>query len=209
MALEMDQKYQDILDGSIQMFGQIGIRSVSMDDIAQELHISKKTIYQYFKNKEELIEAMLQHHLELDLKNYEAICSKENTNAIDVLLLVSETVCKHIDETSHAQVFELKKYYPEQFSEFWGSKRDSISSRIKDNIKQGIAQDLFRKDLDIDLISNLYVRRLEDFSGMCDEMFKDYTFEQVFKTMFESHIRGISNTNGISYFEKKKEELNY
>jgi len=205
----MDQKQQDILDGSIQMFGRIGIRSVSMDDIAQELHISKKTIYLYFKNKEDLIEAMLQHHLEVDLKNYEAICSKENTTAIDVLLLVSESVCKHINETSHAQVFELKKYYPEQFSSFWISKRDRISSQIKANIEQGIAQNLFRDDLDIELISNLYVRRLEDFNEMCDEMFKNYTFEQVFKTMFESHIRGISNANGIAYFEKKKKELNY
>jgi TetR/AcrR family transcriptional regulator, cholesterol catabolism regulator len=209
MVLEMDQKQQDILDGAIQMFGRIGIRSVSMDDLAQELHMSKKTIYLYFKNKEELIEAMLNHHLELDLRNYEAICSKENTNAIDVLLLVSESVCKHINETSHAQVFELKKYYPEQFSAFWISKRDRISSQIKANIEQGIAQNLFRDDLDIELISNLYVRRLEDFSEMCDEMFKKYSFEQVFKTMFESHIRGISNTNGIAYFEKKKKELNY
>ena len=205
----MDQKYQDILDGAIQMFGRIGIRSVSMDDIAQELHISKKTIYQYFKNKEELIDAMLKYHLGQDLAKYEAICCQENTNAIDVLLHVSETVCQHIKETNHAQVFELKKYYPEQFMGFWVSKRDSIYRQIKANIEQGISQNVFRSDLNIDLIATLYVRRLEDFSEINEELFKQYSFEQVFKTMFESHIRGISNANGIAYFEKKKEELNY
>ena len=96
-----------------------------------------------------------------------------------------------------------------KFSAFWESKRDTIKRQIVANIEQGIAQNLFRSDLDIALITNLYVRRLEDFTGMCEELFKNYTFEQVFKTMFESHIRGISNANGIAYFEKKKEELNY
>jgi AcrR family transcriptional regulator len=205
----MDQKYQDILDGAIQMFGRIGIRSVSMDDIAQELKISKKTIYVYFKNKEELIAAMLKHKLQCDLDNYRIQSSNDNANAIDVLLNVSESVCKNTKETNHSQVFELKKYYPEQFCEFWASKRESILQRIKENINQGIAQNLFREDLDVALIANLYVRRLEDFSTAKEDLLQDYTFEQIFKTMFESHIRGISNANGIAYFEKKKKELNY
>jgi AcrR family transcriptional regulator len=209
MVLAMDQKYQDILDGAIQMFRQIGIRSVSMDDIAQELRISKKTIYLYFKNKEELIIAMLKHKLDLDMLNYRAICCKENTNAIDVLLMVSESVCKNTNETNHSQVFELKKYYPEQFCEFWASKRESIYNQIKENIEQGITQDLFRADLDVDLIAGLYVRRLEDFSTTKEDLLQNYSFEQIFKTMFENHIRGISNANGIAYFEKKKKELNY
>jgi AcrR family transcriptional regulator len=205
----MDQKYQDILDGAIQMFGRIGIRSVSMDDIAQELKISKKTIYVYFKNKEELIAAMLKHKLQCDLDNYRIQSSNDNANAIDVLLNVSESVCKNTKETNHSQVFELKKYYPEQFCEFWASKRESILQRIKENINQGIAQNLFREDLDVALIANLYVRRLEDFSTAKEDLLQDYTFEQIFKTMFENHIRGISNANGIAYFEKKKKELNY
>ena len=205
----MDQKQQDILDGAIQMFGRIGIRSVSMDDIAHELHVSKKTIYHYFKNKEELIEAMLNNHLENDFKNYQTISKQEHSNAIDVLLNVSEEVCKHINETNHAQVFELRKYYPEQFSSFWVSKRETVYRHIKENLEQGIAQDLYRKELNVELITMLYVRRLEDFSGTEFDLFKHFTIEEVFKAMFESHIRGISNANGIAYFEKKKEELNY
>jgi len=205
----MDQKYQEILDKAIQMFERIGIRSVSMDDLAQELHMSKKTIYQYFKNKEELVVAMLNGHLNRDLVGYECICKQENLNAIDILLRVSQEVCLHINQTNHKHMFELKKYYPEQFLHFWNAKRQTIHDNIKENIEQGIAQKLYRDDLNIELITNLYVRRLEDFSIANEEMFKEFNIEEVFKTMFESHIRGISNTNGIAYFEKKKKELNY
>lgn len=205
----MDQKYQEILDKAIQMFERIGIRSVSMDDLAQELHMSKKTIYQYFKNKEELVVAMLNRHIERDLNGYECICKLENINAIDILLRVSHEVCLHLNQTNHKQVFELKKYYPEQFLHFWNAKRLTVHKNIKENIEQGIAQKLYRDDLNVDLITTLYVRRLEDFSIANEELFKEFTIEEVFKTMFESHIRGISNTNGIAYFEKKKKELNY
>ena len=205
----MDLKYQEILNGAIQMFSRIGIRSVSMDDIAQELRISKKTIYQYFKNKEELIVAMLKIHLDDDIKYYQSFCCGENINAIDVLLNVSIAVCKHINETNHSHVFELRKYYPEQFNQFWATKRETVLRQIKENIEQGISQNLFRSDINTELVATLYVRRLEDFSLTNEDLFKQFTFELVFKTMFENHIRGISNINGITYFEKKKKELNY
>jgi len=205
----MDSKYQEILSGAIQMFKQIGIRSVSMDDIAQELHVSKKTIYQYFKNKEELIVAMLKYRHDNDMITFEDLDLPNDCNAIDVLLKVSFTVCKNINETSHSQMFELQKYYPKQFKQFWAMKRDTIFRQIKENIEQGKKQDLYRNDLDSELMSILYVRRLEDLSHINEELFIKYPFELVFKTMFESHIRGISNANGIAYFEKKKKELNY
>lgn len=206
----MDQKYKDILEGAMRMFGRIGIRSVSMDDIAQELHMSKKTIYLYFKNKEELVAAMLKFHLEMDLHGYECICIEQNNkNAIDALLEVSQIVCKHQSEINPAHVFELQKYYPEQFKIFWDQKRVSIQKQIKENIEQGIEQNLYRKELNVELITALYCRRLEEFSFADIELMQKFGFEQVFKTMFESHIRGISNQNGLEYFEKKKKELNY
>lgn len=197
---EMNLKYNEILNGAIEMFGRIGIRSVSMDDIAQELRISKKTIYHYFRNKEDLIVAMLKTHLDNDIKYYHSFCCGENINAIDVLLNVSIAVCKHINETNHTRVFELRKYYPEQFNQFWASKRETVLQQIKDNINQGIFQNLYRSDINTELVATLYVRRLEDFSITNEELFKQFTFEQIFKTMFENHIRGISNANGIAYF---------
>ena len=126
-----------------------------------------------------------------------------------MLLHVSEAVCQHIKDTNRAMVFELRKYYPEQFKQFWIAKRVQIHSHIKENIEQGIAQNLYRNDLNVELITLLYVRRLEDFSDTDEDMFQKFSFEEIFKIMFESHIRGISNINGIAYFEKKKKELNY
>lgn len=205
----MDSKYKEILDGAMRMFFNIGIRSVSIDDIARELHISKKTFYLYFKNKEELITEILKYHQENELHGYECISFEENLNAIDVLLKVSESICKHFKETNHGHVFELQKYYPEQFKNFWNTKRERIKQRVKDNIEKGIQQNLYRKDLLVDVVTKLYTKRLEDFSDLENLLNEKYTFEQIFTTMFEYHIRGISNENGLQYFEQKKKDLQF
>jgi len=205
----MDEKFKEILEGAMTIFMRIGIRSVSIDDIAHELKIAKKTIYQYFKNKEEIVMAMLNLVIEKEEQSFHKLKEMTSNNAIDMLLGVSQEVSNNFKEVKPSHVFDLRKYYPRQFEDFWKIKRELVLKRIKDNLNQGVKENLFRNDMNIDLVADLYTRRLEEFHMVEDELYTKYSFDDIFKTMFENHIRGISNENGIKYFELKKKELNY
>jgi len=112
---KMDEKKSEIVKAAIQMFRRYGIRSVSMDDLAVEMHISKKTIYRYFHNKEEIVDAMLQSHEEHENQIIDQCNNAEGSkNAIDVLMLVSQKICDNMLKINPAFIFDMQKYYQQQ-----------------------------------------------------------------------------------------------
>ncbi|MCK9618126.1 MAG: TetR/AcrR family transcriptional regulator [Lentimicrobiaceae bacterium] len=204
----MDEKQKKILIESAKLFQKYGIRSISMDDISREMGISKKTMYQYFENKADLISKILNYNFELHSQVEDAHIL-EKGNAIDILLTVSKKVCEELKEFNPSITFDLQKFYPEIYKQFFEKKRDHIFEKIKCNIKKGIEQDIFRNDLDIELVARLYVQRLADFHNPDFILSGEGSFEKVFKAMFDNHIRGISNAKGIEYYEKQKNNLNF
>jgi len=152
---------------------------------------------------------MLKVHLECDLHGYESICNQNHGNAIDVLLQVSQSISLHLQQFNPTHLFELQKYYPEQFKAFWDNKRASIYNHVKDNLSQGINQNLYRKDLNVELITTLYTHHLQYFSVLNEDLFEKFKHEEIFKTVFENHIRAITNKQGLEYFEQKKIELQF
>jgi len=202
----MDEKAGKILKGAFELFNKYGIKSISMDDICQELGISKKTLYQYYKNKEDLLEKGLLIENELINSTLSDIKLRAE-NAIDALLQVSLTINKHFVKPNLIFRRDLQKFYPELFKTQLGGRREHILQKIKENLVTGIQEGLYREDLMIDLVAQLYVQRLADMFNTDFLSNENLTFEKVFEVMFENHIRGISNQKGIEYFEKKKESL--
>jgi AcrR family transcriptional regulator len=200
----MDEKFQHILQQSIRMFNRYGIRSISMDDICHELAISKKTLYQFVNNKSELVEHMLAFQgqavetLFLQVKSL-------NLNSIDTLLEFSKGLGQLLREfkTNPALEFDLMKYYPDIYKKHIDSRNKAMSKHIKENLRQGIKEELYRNDLNPDLIAGMYIKKMEDI--LDPDFFPEgkYSYKLIFKTMFVNHIRGISNENGIAYFETK------
>lgn len=198
----MDNRFKDILEKTLVVFQTYGIRSVSMDDISKELRISKKTLYQYVDNKQELIEKTFRYQSSLN-DSYLKQVTNDNKNAIDILLEISKWMHSEIKKINPKLSFDLNKYYPELFQNIFREKRQFIHQEVKKNIKQGIAEGLYRKDLNIDLIASLYVKKIEDLHEpeglLCGE---DVSFKTIFNVMFDNHIRGIVNDNGIKYYEE-------
>ena len=202
----MEGKYQEILEGAGKVFSRNGIRCVSMDDISKELGISKKTLYQHFSNKADLIESVLDLIFEKG-KSKEAEFRKKKLNAIDTLLEVSSYLSIKKKEAHPIVSFELKKYYPELYSKQLERTRLTTLEHVKKNLEQGISEGLYRDNIDVEMIASLY---LKDIENMLDEDFfctKQFSFPRIFKAMFENYIRGIANEEGIRYFESKKEEI--
>jgi AcrR family transcriptional regulator len=205
----MDDKFKYILEKSRDLFMEYGLRSISMDDIARSLSISKKTLYQYVDNKADLIEKLFNELLCKHKQVSEVISKNPELNAIDQLLEVSKIIMLNIKSFKSSIKFEFEKYYPEIFKNFFEKKRDLIFEDMTRNMRQGIKEGLYREDLKVDLVASLYMKKMEDLHD--SEYFHKmkFSFDDIFEVMFSNHIRGIANTKGIKYLEKKTKDLNF
>ncbi|HKI89818.1 MAG TPA: TetR/AcrR family transcriptional regulator [Draconibacterium sp.] len=201
-----DPKLKSILEGTVKLFYEFGIRNLNMDDISRKLGISKKTLYQYFKSKEDLIEKLF-YFDEMKWESKFAEIRLKKLNAIDILIQVSLMVFDELEKLNPQLKFELKKYYEPIFNDFMDKKHKHIFNQISKNIKKGIKERLYRSDVNIELVAGLYVKNLVDMHSKDYSFFENITFEQVFEVMFENHIRAISTPEGIAYFEKRKSEI--
>ena len=201
-----DPRLCAILDGTINLFYEFGIKNLNMDDISRQLKISKKTLYQYAKSKEDLIEKLIYYD---DMKWGEKLdeIKLKNLNAIDVLIQVSIVVSEQIGRFDPKLKFEMKKYYEAIFHKFMLKKQAQIFEQISHNISKGIKEGLYRDNVNIELVASLYVRNLVDMHNKDYCIIENITFDQVFEAMFENHIRAISTPEGIEYFEKRKSEI--
>jgi AcrR family transcriptional regulator len=201
-----DPRVCAVLDGTIDLFYEFGIKNLNMDDISRLLKISKKTLYQFAKSKEDLIEKLFYYD--------DLICEKKiteiklkNLNAIDVLIQVSIVVSEQIGKFDPKFKFEMKKYYETVFHKFMQIKQAHIFEQISHNITKGIAEGLYRDNLNVELVAGLYVRNLVDMHNKDFCFVENITFDQIFEAMFENHIRAISTPDGIKYFEMRKSEI--
>lgn len=193
---------EEIIRKSSEIYMKYGIRSVSMDDIARELSISKKTIYQYFKDKDDLIEKVVKAYIDKQECNMKEYISAD-MNSIDVLLEVSKFLISNHTKLNTSMLYDLQKYHPKAWEVIVKFRREHVYDYICENMKQGIVEDLYRDDLKIDIVARFYVYRMEQTYDLITLKIENYSFEDIFNTMFINHIRGIANTRGLAYLEEK------
>ena len=202
----MDPKVLHIAIRSREIFTKYGIRSVSMDDISREMGMSKKTLYQHVRNKADLVNRMLDFTFaEFEEKIHQIRHLQQN--AIDDLLDMSRLVDEHMKDVNWVVNYDLQKYYPDLHVKYMNRKREFTYAYLRENIEKGIRENIYRPDLNIDLIAKLYIRKIEDLHDPDFQDDEQITFAEVFQVMFENHIRGIANKNGIRYFEERKKTL--
>ncbi len=203
ISKSMEDTRFKLLEKIFNIFYKFGIRSVSMDDLSAELGISKKTLYKYFDNKKDIVNAVLQYSLDYDSLYHNEIAEK-SLNAIDSLLELSKKNIMEISTLNTKSLYDLKKYYPEILNDYLLKKRNQMHVYISRNFDEGVRQGVYRRDLNIDLIAHLYTKRLEDVHTSDTFFEADFSSEKLFETMFEHHIRGIANAEGVKYFEERK-----
>lgn len=199
----MDNKFQEIIERVLHLYLKYGIKSITMDDVARELSISKKTLYLYVKDKADLVDKAVSYQLSIhrcEIGNIES----QNLNAIDVLILASKFVGEQFRNINNSVSYDLQKYYPQSWAKIVDYRRTHIFEHIKLNMQQGIEQGLYRNDLNIEIVSHLYVLKIEEiFLRPNEDFLKKYSAEEIFNTMFHYHIRAIANKKGIEYYENK------
>jgi AcrR family transcriptional regulator len=148
-----------ILQKAHELFNRYGIRSVSMDEIAAQLGISKKTVYQYYADKDELVSAVfngiMSHNKEQCLKDRQIA-----SNAIHEVFLAFDMVKEMFAEMNPAVLFDMEKYHPAAFDTFKTYRDGFLYQMIRENLEAGIAQELYRPDIDIDIMSRFRIHAI-------------------------------------------------
>ena len=135
---------------------RIGIRSVSMDDIARQLGMSKKTLYQLVDNKEELVHLVLENDTCEDIAMLNANLHG-SADAIDEFLRNSRYFIRQMREISPTAIHDLRKYYPEIFTTQVKAHQSEFHRGVRNNLDRGMEEGLYREDIDAEVIANLYV----------------------------------------------------
>lgn len=198
----MNKKIVDIVKKVSTMYFDYGIRGVTMDDVAHKLAISKKTLYEYFKDKEKLVEAVLEYgRTEWDEKLSAFDCS--GCNAIDEMFHFYELQARMIKGNKPAFVYDLRKYYPEIYEKFQKIKTDQVFSNFVSNLEKGKEEGLYRADLNADIISKLNLMRFESILNKEYISIDEYDSKELFIEIFKYHLYGITTEKGRKIFEQK------
>ena len=188
-----------IIKKATDMFLKLGFKSVTMDDIACEMCISKKTIYKYFSNKEKLIEEGTEVIHQKIHKLMDEIISK-NYNAIAENFEMRKMFKEMFQSFDHSPAYQLKKHYPEIYQKMMTNEIEDCSYVFRQNIEKGITEGLYRPETDIEVAVQFYYTLI--FSINENTIMEKDAFELELKAL-EYHTRAIATEKGITELENQ------
>ncbi|UBM62214.1 TetR/AcrR family transcriptional regulator [Candidatus Sulfidibacterium hydrothermale] len=200
------QNEQEIIQQVAELYKKYGIKSITMDDVSRELGISKKTLYTHFTDKSALVNAVVDYLINVKVAYFKSQ-KKGQKNAVDELFYIFKYYLSILKEFNPSLEFDLKKYYPQIWAWVKKRKREGIIESTLDNLKRGKKEGYFRKDLNEDLISRLYLLRVESLPES-DLFSQEEIFSQdLFKEMFFYHLYGVLSEKGLAYLKEHMNQL--
>ena len=184
-----------LLKSSMELFLKYGIKSVSMDDIAKLLGISKKTIYTVVDNKKELVKAAVEIFIKEEqvlIKNL----TEQSTNAIDEMVAIANQTISLLKNMKPTLTYDLKKYYEEVWELIETKHFSFIEHIIKNNVTRGIKEGLFRSNLNPVVISQLYLGMAHLVVSEQFTRSHTYSIKELYEEMVNYHLNGIINEKG-------------
>jgi len=192
---------EKILNKATEMFLELGFKSVTMDDIAENLGISKKTIYTHFKTKSKLVEVCSMELFNCITGRIDEIIAEDH-NPIQEILYIHKYILSRLREEKSSPQYQLKKYYPNIEANMRNCKMDRMKETIVNNLNRGIDEGLYREDLIVDIVYRFYYMMLEGIKN--SEYFPEesYPISLLVKHFLEYHMRGIVSAKGQIILEK-------
>ena len=196
----MDDKTLHILEQVRKLYHRYGIKSVTMDDVAKHLCISKKTLYEDFTDKEDLVRNVVLMDFNNRERFFEEIKSK-NLNAIEELFEVYRMINSMFRDYNSSMEYDIHKYYPDLYSKVKLLRRKKMYDTLHGNMNKGKKEGLYRKELNTSIIARLHVFKVENMFD--NEIFtmEELSSVKVFNEVFVYHIQGIMSATGRSFFE--------
>lgn len=196
-----------IINGADDLFLRYGIKSITMDDIASHLSISKKTIYQHFKDKDELVIEVTSVHMQKEQDDIDAITAA-SSNAIDELMGISKYIRKNMEKMNQSVIFDLQKYHPKAFLKFTEHKDCCIRDTVVVNMIKGKEQGYFRADINENILAKLRMEQVQMAFDMQIFPPTEYNLADVQMEFFLHFVMGIVTPKGLELLERYKTEDN-
>jgi len=198
----MDEKRLEIIERAGAVYMRLGIKSVTMDDLARELGISKKTIYKYFDDKSDLVRSIVEMKKDMD----QALCMNcinQSGNAIDDMIQVSKLIAEHFGNVNPSVFFDLKKFHPDAWQKMEEHRWGFVLNMIVSNVQKGIDENLYRDSLNPDIVGRLYVSSIDTLFNSDIFPWPQFTFQAIYSEHIRFHIHGLVNDNGLKYLQQK------
>lgn len=187
---------QEIIENAADLFLTYGFKSITMDDISNNMGISKKTIYAHFSNKTKLVEHTTKHVLNGIDKGIDEIV-KQDLNSIEEVFQIKKFVSVHLKDEKSPPQYQLQKYYPKVFKSVQKHHLNSMEGCVIKNLLKGIESGVYRRSIDVVFISRM------NFLGMTgikdNDLFpmEDYPPKELTEKFLEYHLRAIVTPKGL------------
>ncbi len=204
----MEATKEKILNKTGDSFLKFGFKSFTMDDIANDLGISKKTLYKYFNNKHDLVSQAVAYMHENCLYKIDGVCQL-GYNAIEENFEVKK-IFKDMFQasTDESPMYQLEKYYPKVFEKVMQNEYMMFQDCIVKNLEKGITEGLYREDIEINIITRFYFALIMAVHN--DDLFayNKNTINKLEINALEYHTRSIATAKGIKELEKQLQKTN-
>lgn len=194
-----------ILHKAHELFMRYGIRSVSMDEMAAHLGISKKTIYQFYADKDALVEGVVN----IEMNKTEGNCKLHKTeceNAVHETFLALDSIEEIFASFNPSILYDLEKYHPKAHKKFTEHHNKFLYAIIKDNLERGIADGLYREEINIDIITKYRIGTV--FMIFNDDHFPHgkYSLSKIITEITDNFLHGLVTPKGQKLIQKYKQQ---
>ncbi len=189
-----------ILEKSKHLFLNFGFKSITMDEIAGSMGVSKKTIYKYFKNKTELIDTVTHDMFNTISIGIDEIC-EVGMNPIHELFSINKLVMENLKNEKSSPQYQLQKYYPKIYKSLTEKQFHLMQDFVSNNLKKGIEIGLYRDCIDIEFICRIYFNGTIGIKDKDLFPLNDYSMKTLANFYLEYHLRGICTKKGLQHLE--------
>jgi TetR/AcrR family transcriptional regulator, cholesterol catabolism regulator len=194
-----------ILIKAEELFMQYGIRSVSMDDIANNLGMSKKTLYQYYADKDELVDAVVDGHISM-METDCTSCRQDAKDAIHEIFITMERILDEFSNMNPMLLYDLEKFHFRTYQRFKNHKDKFLAQMIRENIEWGVKDELYRSDISIDVMSKFRLESMMIPFNVSVFPPGKYNLAELSEKIIEHFVYGLATVKGHKLIQKYNEQ---
>ncbi len=187
------------------LFMQYGTRSVSMDDIARGIGISKKTIYQYFEDKNAMVQKLHNYMIDFDKKMIENI-HQISKDAVEEVLKITQLKIQEIRQINPCFIHDLRKYHPEVWELHHAHHQQFVKNAILQNLNRGVSEGLYHTEFNMEIIATLRIASFEGVAVLLEPL-QMFDMKEVISTMTAHFLRGLITEKGLEKYNIYRNEL--
>lgn len=197
----MDAAQHNFLETVLRLFSKFGIKSVTMDDIARELGISKKTLYTFVTNKNELVEHVIDFQYTERMKRMKSL-NLDQLTALEEIVEVGKIINKMIRDFNPSFHYDLSKYYVAIHKKMMTKNHDSMAQAMLHNIRKGKKEGFYRAEINEEIIVRMHIANVENLAVIGFYNDQQLSPEEVQSELFSYHIHAMLNQKGLEEYNR-------